>query len=204
MTMLSLEVAMSGFAANLQEVMRSERVGVLELARRAGVSRQTVYNLLQPGYDPISPGVRKVARALHVDPRDLLPREDDLPVQAARILDVLRAAARRKESRAFEVLPALLAEADPGTLASIRPSTDAEVRVLGAASAMAAELTGQTHLGSLAEALLRLEDPHQALFFGRLSVDPVAVIERTPASLRTHRVFGAFTEDLFRRHLARR
>ncbi len=126
---------MSGFAASLQKVMKNRHVGVAELARKAGVSRQTVYNLLQPEYDPISPGVRKIARALHVDPRDLLPGDDDLSVQASKILDVLRAAARRKESRAFEVLPALLAEADPDSVSSIRPSTDAEVRVLGAASA---------------------------------------------------------------------
>lgn len=194
---------MSGFAATLQEVMKDSGVGVAELARKAGVSRQTVYNLLQPDFDPISPGVRKVARALQVDPRDLLPREDDLSIRAAKILDVLRAAARRKESRAFEVLPALLAEADPDSVSSIRPSTDAEVRVLGAALAMAAGLTGKPHLDSLAEALLRLEDPHQALFFGKLSLDPVTIIERTPDPLRPHRVFGAFTEDLFRRHLAK-
>lgn len=194
---------MSGFAATLQEVMKDRGVGVAELARKAGVSRQTVYNLLQPNFDPISQGVRRVARALQVDPRDLLPREDDFSVQASRILDVLRAAARRKESRAFEVLPALLAEANPDSVSSLRPSTDAEVRVLGAASAMAAGLTGKSHLRSLAEALLRLEDPNQALFFGRLAVDPIATIERTPDALRPHRVFGAFTEDLFRRHLAK-
>lgn len=194
---------MSGFATRLQEVMRSSHLGVGEVASMAGVSRQTVYNLLQPGYDPISPAIRKVARALQVDPQDLIPREDDLPVRTARILDVLRAAAHGRDSRAFEVLPALLSETDPGMLSSIRPSTDAEVRILGAAMAMAAELTGVPDLRSLAKALLRLEDPHQALFFGKLSADPVAVIERTPAPLRPHRVFGAFTEDLFRRHLAK-
>ncbi len=194
---------MIGFAARLQKRMKDAHVGVAEVAATAGVSRQTVYNLMQPGYDPISPGVRKVARALKVDPLDLIPRQDDVTVQVARILDVLRAAALRKESRAFEVLPALLAETDPGLLISIRPSNDTEVRILGAALAMAAELTGKAHLRSLAEALLLLEDPHQAIFFGKLSVDPVTIIERTPKPLRAHRVFGAFTEDLFRRHLAK-
>ena len=194
---------MPGFAVRLQEVMTDNDVGVAEVARMAGVSRQTIYNIMQPGYDPISPGVRKVASALKVDPLDLIPRQDDVSVQTATILDVLRAVAARKESRAFEVLPALLAEADPTLLPSIRPSNDTEVRVLGAALAMAAELTGNTHLRSLAEALLRLEDPHHAIFFGKLPVDPVTIIERTPKPLRAHRVFGAFTEDLFRRHLAK-
>jgi len=194
---------MSGFAARLQEVMKDNDIGVAEVARMAGVSRQTIYNLMQPGYDPISPGVRKVASALKVDPLDLIPRQDDVTVQTARILDVLRSAAARKESRAFEVLPALLAKADPALLTAIRPSNETEVRVLGAALAMAAELTGKAHLRSLAEALLRLEDPHQAIFFGKLPVDPVTIIERTPKPLRAHRVFGAFTEDLFRRHLAK-
>ena len=192
-----------GFAERLQEVMKDNHFGVAEVARLAGVSRQTIYNLMQPGFDPISPGVRKIARALKVDPLDLIPRQDDVSVQAAMILDVLRSAASRKESRAFEVLPALLAEADPTLLPSIRPSNDTEVRVLGAALAMAAELTGKAHLRSLAEALLRLEDPHHAIFFGKLFVDPVTIIERTPKPLRAHRVFGAFTEDLFRRHLAK-
>ncbi len=194
---------MPGFAVRLQEVMTDNDVGVAEVARMAGVSRQTIYNIMQPGYDPISPGVRKVASALKVDPLDLIPRQDDVTVQTARILDVLRAAAARKESRAFEVLPALLAETEPGLLTAIRPSSDLEVRVLGAALAMAAELTGKAHLRSLAEALLRLEDPHQAIFFGKLAVDPVTIIERTPKPLRAHRVFGAFTEELFRRHLAK-
>jgi len=194
---------MPGFAVRLQEVMTDNDVGVAEVARMAGVSRQTIYNIMQPGYDPISPGVRKVASALKVDPLDLIPRQDDVSVQTATILDVLRAVAARKESRAFEVLPALLAEADPTLLPSIRPSNDAEVRVLGAALAMGAELTGKAHLRSLAEALLRLEDPHHAIFFGKLPVDPVTIIERTPKPLRAHRVFGAFTEDLFRRHLAK-
>ena len=97
---------MTGFAARLQDVMKDSHVGVVEVARLAGVSRQTIYKLLQPGFDPISPGVRKVASALKVDPLDLIPRQDDVTVQAARILDVLRTAAARKESRAFEVLPA--------------------------------------------------------------------------------------------------
>lgn len=194
---------MSGFAARLQEIMRNRHVGVVALAHQAGVSRQTVHGLLRPEYDPISPGVRKVARALQVDPRDLLPREDDPSALVAKILDVLQAAAERKESRAFEVLPALLAEVDPSLLPTLRPSSDTEMRVLGAAAAMAAELTGKPHLLSLAEALLRLEDPHQALFFGRLAVDPMATIERTPGPLRPHRVFGAFDEDLFRRHLGK-
>ena len=194
---------MPGFAVRLQEVMTDNDVGVAEVARMAGVSRQTIYNIMQPGYDPISPGVRKVASALKVDPLDLIPRQDDVSVQTATILDVLRAVAARKESRAFEVLPALLAEADPTLLTAIRPSNDTAVRVLGAALAMAAELTGKAHLRSLAEALLRLEDPHQAIFFGKLPVDPVTIIERTPKPLRAHRVFGAFTEDLFRRHLAK-
>lgn len=194
---------MTGFAVKLQEVMKDNDVGVAEVARMAGVSRQTIYNLLQPGFDPISPGVRKVARALKVDPLDLIPRQDDVTVQTARILDVLRSAAARKESRAFEVLPALLAEADPDILTSIRPTNDTGVRVLGAALAMAAELTGKAQLRSLAEALLQLEDPHQAIFFGKLPVDPVTIIERTPKPLRAHRVFGAFTEELFRRHLAK-
>ncbi len=193
---------MTGFAARLQEVMKDKDIGVAEVARMAGVSRQAIYNLMQPGYDPISPGIRKVAAALKVDPLDLIPRQDDVAAQTARILDILRSAAARKESRAFEVLPALLAETDPDFLASIRPSGDTEVRVLGAALAMAAELTGKAQLRSLAEAFLRLEDPHQAIFFGKLLVDPVTIIEQTPKPLRAHRVFGAFTEDLFRRHLA--
>ncbi len=86
---------MPGFAVRLQEVMTDNDVGVAEVARMAGVSRQTIYNIMQPGYDPISPGVRKVASALKVDPLDLIPRQDDVSVQTATILDVLRAVAAR-------------------------------------------------------------------------------------------------------------
>lgn len=194
---------MSGFAERLQDAMTSRHVGVVELARRAGVSRQTVYNFLRPDYDPISPGLRKIAKALDLDPVELLPLEDDAGKSAARLLDLLRSAAGRKDSRAFEVLPALVAGVEVSTLSCLHPATDAEVRVLGAAAAMAAEMTGNTALSGFAAALRRREDPHSAIFFGRLAVDPVRTIERTPEPLRAHRVFGAFDVDLFRRHLGK-
>lgn len=191
---------MSEFSARLQERIANSQFGVSAVAKLAGISRQTIYNLLQPDFDPINPSVRKVARALGVDPLDLIPRQDDVTESASKVMDILCAAANRKESRAFEVLPALLTDTDPRVLLSIRPSNDSETRVLGAALAMAAELAGREDLNSLAKAIERLEDPNNAIFFGKLPLDPVTIIESTPKPLHKHRVFGSFTEELFMRH----
>ncbi len=194
---------MSGFSVRLRERMQDGGIGVAELATRANVSRQAIYGLLRPDYDPISPGVRKVARALNVDPVDLLPRENDPAGHTSRILDVLRLAAGRKDARAFEVLPALLAGLDEAALATLRPVNDTETRLLGAALAMAAELTGRSVLRTSAEALRRNEDPHQAIFFGGRRIDFLRAVEQTPDALRRHGVFGILDMELFRRHLGR-
>jgi transcriptional regulator with XRE-family HTH domain len=194
---------MSGFATRLESAMRGRGMGVMELAQRASVSRQTVYNLLRPDFDPLSPGIRKVAGALDVDPVDLLPRASDPTGGAGKVMRLLQAASGRKDARAFELLPAALAALDVAAVETLHPTTDAGIRVLGAAAAMAADLTSSGPLHSLAETLRRQEDPHQALFFGRGLADPVRVVEETPEPLRRHKVFGAFDTGLFRRHLGK-
>lgn len=76
---------MSEFSARLQERIANSQFGVSAVAKLAGISRQTIYNLLQPDFDPINPSVRKVARALGVDPLELIPDKTMSPNQPQRL-----------------------------------------------------------------------------------------------------------------------
>ena len=192
---------MSGFSVRLQELMESRQLSVLDLAERTGLSRQAIYKMLQTDFDPLSQGVRKVARAIEVDPTDLLPREDDPTAQIAEVLALVHRAAAEKDARAFEVLPAALAALDPTSLARLHSKSDLEMRLLAAAAAMAAELTSNDNLGRLAESWGQTEDPYQGFFFGGPLADVERSVASTPEPLCRHRVFGSFSTDLFRRHL---
>ncbi len=195
---------MSGFSVRLQQLMGNRHITVVELAARAGLSRQAIYKMLRSDFDPLSQGVRKVARAIGVDPIDLLPREDQPTGRIAEVLALVRRAAAEKDARAFEVLPAALAGLDPPSLAALHPGANPlEARLLAAAAAMAAELTSSATLRRFAESWGQTEDPSQGFFFGGPLADVDRSIASTPELLRRHRVFGGFSEEMFRRHLGK-
>ncbi len=114
---------MEGFAARLRKVMRDRGVSVTELAARSGISRQAVYKMLRTDFDPLSRGVRSVARGLGIDPIDLLPREG---VAAARASHDARPAGggghRVAELRSIELHRAVARRlrSEPGLVARAR------------------------------------------------------------------------------------
>lgn len=177
--------------------MEREGLTPTALARRAGLSRQAVYRLLDPAYDPFPQGFRRVAEVLGRPP-ELLVRSA-VPETATRIEALLRAAAAA-DPRAFEVLPGALHVAGARDRLAVRPEGDSERRLLAAAAeyayAVAPDLALRLWIDELASTL----PPHLPFFFGARWMDAERIVSATPAPFARHLVFGAFDEGSLRRH----
>ena len=68
----------------LRTIRERRALSQRELSALAGVSRMTIVRLEAGGEDPFPSTVRKLARALEVDPADLMgPAENQTPKRAA-------------------------------------------------------------------------------------------------------------------------
>jgi len=156
-----------------------------------------MYRMLDPLWDPFSPGFRAVANALRVDPVQLV----DAAVSGELVESegALRQATAG-DARAFEILPAMLHGLSSADRDRLSPCGDAERRVLGAAGVIAAEIWRDQDWKARGEALIGILGSAGAFFFGRQWMDPERIVAATPDAMRSANVYGAFDLSDFARH----
>ncbi len=181
----------------VRELLRREGRDVASVAREAGLSRQAVYRMLDPAWDPFSAGFRAVARALGVDPVALLVEGSDAGLGQATA--TLREAARG-DARAFELLPSLVTPVSAARLA-VAAASEPEQRVLVAAALVAQAIRPHDTLGAWIEGQMPTLSPTAAFFFGATWMSPERLVAATPEPMKRARVFGAYSLDDFSRHL---
>jgi phage repressor protein C with HTH and peptisase S24 domain len=93
------------FGEWLDAELRHQRVSQSELARRAGTSRQTVHRWIKEGDTPDGDNIAAIARALNVEPGDILSRLEPTtqrrPHTVTPIMVPVRASAAADPAEAF-------------------------------------------------------------------------------------------------------
>ena len=168
------------------------------LASAAGLSRQSVYAILRPGYRPVATGVEALAVALGVEPLDLL-RRDESDSGVVETAAWIRQSATG-DPRAFEVLPAALLMTRPENLNSLALDTPVEHQLAACAADIAIALSGVRTLAAFAQRHSSMAEPNRAFFFGLAGMTPERIVQQTPAPMQRHLVFGAFDMLSFQRH----
>ncbi len=70
--MLTKEESRENLVANLRRILGDRGMSVAELARRSGVAKSSVYNVLDGYYDPSAYNLKCIADALDADMDKLL------------------------------------------------------------------------------------------------------------------------------------
>jgi transcriptional regulator with XRE-family HTH domain len=184
----------------VRKLMEASGIGPSELARRSGLSRQAIYQMMKPGFQPLVRSVGSVSAALGVSPLGLLV-DDDSSRSAEAELSTLVRGARQGNARAFELLPGALVKRRV-VPRPVQDSEEPEVhQVLAAASALAYALTGDSHFHVLSRNHGGKARAGSALFFGSELMTPERILAMTPEPMRRHLVFGAFELADFERHM---
>lgn len=187
-------------AALVRSTANDRGMTLSKLARTAGISRQALHNLLRPGFNPVVQSVHQVSAALGLDLTDMLQPSGLAGDHAASFLQTLRSA-MQGDSRAFELLPALL-ELAPAASGDLADCDDPLAhQLLAAASDIGFAVTGKKHMHARAGFHADKARRHAGFFFGVPLMSIQRAVELTPAPMKKHGVFGAFTLDDFRRHL---
>lgn len=187
-------------AQHIRSLARQRNMPLSHLARAAGISRQMLYNLLEPGFNPVPKSLHQLATALGVEPLELLESSSLAPAGKPSLAETLQAALAG-DARAFEMLPALLLQG------KVRPGLPDELDVpeawqlLAAAAQTAFTLTGDAAMEQLAANGATRAKRHTGFFFGLPLVSLQRLVEQTPEPMKKHRVFGTFSTEDFRRHL---
>lgn len=182
----------------LRDILEERGLEVAALARRAGLSRQAAYRMLDASYQPFSEGFRAIARALEVDPSDLLaPRARAVDGAVALLHDAVKG-----DARAFEVLPSELAKLSTSELAHMEPVDCDELRLLTAAGEILHAHRPEPALRRLLDAWSYRLPTTRCFAFGARMLGLERLAARTPALLLRHGVMGAFDLADFARHLA--
>lgn len=182
----------------VREVLAARGLDVSALAKRSGLSRQAAYRMLDPAYEPFSEGFRAIARALEVDPADLVgPRSGAVDEVSAVLKD-----AAQGDARAFEVLPAELARLSLRELERLAPADPDELRLLTAAGEILHAHRPEAALRGLLDTWSSRLAPTRCFAFGARVLGLERLAERSPALLLRHGVLGAFDLADFARHFA--
>ena len=178
--------------------MNTQGLTPTTLAKRAGLSRQALYRMLDPGYDPFPAGFRAVAVALGVFPEQLIESPKTRRVEET--LALARDAAGG-DARAFEVLPAALHALCPRERSALDEVPDPERRLLAAAADVLLGMKEDDGLRAWTSAQAEGLSENRAFFFGGEWMDPERLIATTPSVLAKRRVYGAFDLASFARHV---
>lgn len=195
--------------------MAERNIGVTELARLTGLSRQTIHSVLKTGFRPVVPSAEALCEILELEPREAF----QVQINAnSEIMDLL-SQALRGDARAFELLPARIAASAslPYTedLAALGPLA---LNVLAAAADLAGELPDDVAGGSKRKKVTHSKNSQKlhlfaqklsassiiggtAFFFGLGLMTPERIVKSTPLAMQRHNVFGAFEIKDFKRHL---
>lgn len=178
----------------LRARLRRDGRDVTAVAREAGLSRQAIYRMLDPSWDPLPAGFRAVARVLGVDPVALLSGASGIAVAEA--VATLREAAGG-DARAFERLPVQLSRPDVATATWQAAFGEVEQRLVLAAAAMAAVVWPGRRMAAWVAVRAPTLSPSTAFFFGVPGMPPERVVEATPEPMKRLNVFGAFSARRF-------
>jgi transcriptional regulator with XRE-family HTH domain len=179
----------------VDQLMRAMGLTLSELASRTHLTRQTVYNILRPGYQPFSKGLISIAEVLGVHPLDLLKNHPD----ASREIPALVSQAAKGKARAFELLPAALFAAFADGTPVPGGYSQVQYRLLAAAAETVKAISGDIAFEKLAKVFLP-DRTGEAFFFGIGRMSPDRIVAMTPPPLKKHLVFGAFELGDFGRH----
>ncbi len=174
----------------LRARLRRDGRDVTAVAREAGLSRQAIYRMLDPSWDPLPAGFRAVARVLGVDPVALLSGASGIAVAEA--VATLREAAGG-DARAFERLPMQLSRPDVATATWQAAFGEVEQRLVLAAAAAAAAVWPGRRMAAWVAVRAPTLSPSSAFFFGVPGLPPERVVEATPESMKRLNVFGVFS-----------
>jgi len=184
----------------IRQLMKSRGHNVSSLAEKTGLCRQTVHNILNPDYVPITSGFRSVATVLGVDPLDLLKKADEDSGVLNEIHLALDAAVEG-EPRAFEILPALLCRMKKKQASEIGHFDPDRHQLLAAAGSVLSTFRNTRWLRSFIKRHTEKYEQGRAIFFSNDMMSPERIVFATPESMRRHLVFGAFEMHSFERHL---
>jgi lambda repressor-like predicted transcriptional regulator len=180
------------------QAMHERGLNPTALARRAGISRQALYRMLDPEYDPFPSGFRAVAAALATRPERLVT---PLSTPALEEIKVLAHDAASGDARAFELLPAALSALTSFELHMLEEAPEPVRRLLVAAADVLATTTTREDLRPWIIAQAARLSGTLAVFFGGAWMDPERLVAVTPPVLARHKLYGAFDMDSFTRHL---
>ncbi len=186
-------------ATRLRMHLQAKGMTISGLARAAGITRQAVHQMLRPGYRPLSLGVETVARALEVDPLDIL-YEECAEARRRREVEDLVTRAAAGDARAFEVLPATLLLTQGEEIESLHARDATSHQILAAAAEVAGTLSRRPWMERFIRGHASRVVKGQAFFFGTGLIGMERLMSLTPSPMRRHRVYGAFEMKAFARH----
>ena len=187
-------------AETVRALMSARGLDVTALAKRAGLSRQAVHRLLQPGHCPVSRGFVAVAEALGVSTVAILgdaaaPRG---PWQEA---TATARSAATGDARSFEMLPASVRSASASGAGRVDSLEPVLCQLIAAAAQVADALKPSKRMRRVAAEHAASAEPGRAFFFAADLMSPERIVVSTPPAMARHLVFGAFSMDAFARHL---
>ena len=187
-------------AGKMKRYARLRGMSVSDLAAEAGLSRQAVYQMMKPGYRPVSSGLESVAGVLGLDAVDLLCRTDRQQDHVEAVVATARAAAAG-DPRAFETLPACILDLGSRHHSDLNDMPRPLPRLLAAAGQVALHLKGLKWLERFVSMQSSWTSPELAFFFGSELMDTSRIVGLTPEPMAVHKVFGVFELGAFSRHI---
>ena len=187
-------------AKKLRRYTKLRGLSISDLAAEAGLSRQAVYQMMRPGYRPLSSGLESVAKVLELDAIDLLARLDSRHDRLEAVVNTVEASASG-DPRAFETLPACILDLGSRNHSGLNDMLMPAPQLLSAAGQIALHLTGMSWLERFISRQSAWTRPELVFFFGTELMDASRIVRLTPEPMAAHRVFGVFEMDAFARHV---
>lgn len=175
-------------------------MSISDLANEAGLSRQAIYQMMKPGYQPVRSGLESVAGVLDLAAVDLLDRTDTRQDSIEAVVDAVEAAGAG-DPRAFETLPACILELGSRHHSDLNDMPAPLPQLLAAAGQVALQLTGRKWLERFVSRQSSWTRPELAFFYGAELMDASRIVRLTPQPMAAHKVFGVFEMAAFARHV---
>ncbi len=187
-------------SSKIKRYARLRGMSISDLASEAGLSRQAIYQMMKPGYQPVRSGLESVADVLELAAVDLLHRTDTRQDSIDAVVDTVETAASG-DPRAFETLPACILDLRSRQYGDLDDMPAPLPQLLAAAGQVALHLTGRKWLERFVARQSAWTRPELAFFYGGELMDVSRIVMLTPEPMAAHKVFGVFEMDAFARHV---